>query len=242
VPAQKAADRLYGLPLEQFIAERNKAAKELRAKGNAQAADEVAALPKPTLAAWALNQAQREDPNGVNDLIEAAERVRKAQEKLLRDGDRGALDQATQDERRLAERVAGAAERALDNPSGATIDKVRGTLSGLPLDEGLQAELRQGRLAKERDSAGGFGLPAQADLPKSPRRNAARAARKAEEKAAQRLDAAERKLAERERSLRDAERRLSEAESDVHSARAMKEAAEKEVAAARGGLRLDRRG
>ena len=41
------ADKLYGLPLEDFIAERDAFAKALRAQGRRAEADEVKALRKP---------------------------------------------------------------------------------------------------------------------------------------------------------------------------------------------------
>ena len=58
------ADRLFAVPLEDFVAERKRLAKELRDGGDREAAAEVAKLPKPTPPAWALNQLAREEPDG----------------------------------------------------------------------------------------------------------------------------------------------------------------------------------
>ena len=56
---QAAIDRLYGVPLEDFVPERTRAAKELRASGEKDAAKRLAKLPKPTAASWALNHVAR---------------------------------------------------------------------------------------------------------------------------------------------------------------------------------------
>ncbi|MCW3062993.1 MAG: hypothetical protein JWN32_165, partial [Solirubrobacterales bacterium] len=57
---QAAVDQLYAVPLEEFVPERTRLAKELRAQGEETAAAELAKLPKPTAAAWALNHVARE--------------------------------------------------------------------------------------------------------------------------------------------------------------------------------------
>ena len=57
------ADALYGLPLDAFVAERDALAKRLRTDGRGGDADEVKALRKPSVAAWAVNQVVRSQPN-----------------------------------------------------------------------------------------------------------------------------------------------------------------------------------
>ena len=63
-----AVDRLYGLPREEFIGERDALAKELRAGGRRDEAAAVKALGKPTVAAWAANQAVRSQKKSARDL------------------------------------------------------------------------------------------------------------------------------------------------------------------------------
>ena len=60
--APEEADALYGLPLEDFVAERDALAKRLRGEGRREDAQAVKALAKPTVAAWAVNQAVRARP------------------------------------------------------------------------------------------------------------------------------------------------------------------------------------
>src|SRR5262245_11952272 len=85
-PAAVAVE-LYGLPLEEFTAERDRRAKALRAEGERDAAAVVAALRKPTLAAWTVNQlvrSRRDDLDALleagNDLLEAQHRADGAEE------------------------------------------------------------------------------------------------------------------------------------------------------------------
>lgn len=49
-------DGLFRGPRERFVAERNAAAQQLRARGHTEAAARVKALAKPSLSAWAVNQ------------------------------------------------------------------------------------------------------------------------------------------------------------------------------------------
>src|SRR6478672_300557 len=88
------ADRLYGLPLEQFTAERDAAAKALRKAGDREAAAVLAKLPKPTPAAWAANQVARTEPDVRDEFLAAGAALREAQEAALA-GDAGELRDAT---------------------------------------------------------------------------------------------------------------------------------------------------
>ena len=63
-----AADDLYGLPLDAFVPERDALAKRLRAEGRRDEAAEVKALRKPSVAAWAVNQAVRSQPRAARAL------------------------------------------------------------------------------------------------------------------------------------------------------------------------------
>jgi hypothetical protein len=73
-------DRLFSVPLEDFVAERKQVAKELREAGEREAAAEVAKLPKPTPPAWALNRLARDEPDEVGAWLDAAEELREVSE------------------------------------------------------------------------------------------------------------------------------------------------------------------
>ena len=105
-PVDDAADRLYGLPLEDFIAERDATAKALRKDGDKEAAAAVAKLPKPSQVAWVANQLGRA---GADDLLAAGDAIREAQ---LGGGGREALREATAGPARGARRAAEALARS----------------------------------------------------------------------------------------------------------------------------------
>src|SRR4030081_1955961 len=123
---QAEVDRLYALPLDQFTPARDELARRLRSDGDRDASAEVKGLRKPNLLAWALNQARHRDPERVDELIAAGERLQKAQDQLVAGGERGLLRDAGADERRLVEEVVALAEREL---AGA----------GHPVNAGLQS-------------------------------------------------------------------------------------------------------
>ena len=62
------ADELYSLPLAEFIAARDRRAREARAAGEAGIAREVARLRKPSTAAWIVNMLQRRHPEELAQL------------------------------------------------------------------------------------------------------------------------------------------------------------------------------
>jgi hypothetical protein len=146
-------ERLYGLPLEEFTAERDAAAKALRAAGDRDAATEVKRLRKPSRLAWALNQVRRQDSAAVDDLLAAGQRLQDAQRQLVEAGERGLLRDAAAEERELVGKVAELAERELaasGHPANATAQgKLFSTLHAAAADPEVRAELAAGRLLGE---------------------------------------------------------------------------------------------
>ncbi|MFL5711221.1 MAG: hypothetical protein ACJ77W_04985, partial [Chloroflexota bacterium] len=64
-------DELYGKPLEDFTKARNDLAARLKRAHQAEAADAIRALKKPSLAAWSANQLARREPELVRELLDA---------------------------------------------------------------------------------------------------------------------------------------------------------------------------
>src|SRR5919202_1533258 len=81
--AAEAAERLYGLPLEDFTRERDATARALRREKERDAAAEVARFPKPSAGAWAVNAIARERPELRDELLAAGDALREAQEAAL---------------------------------------------------------------------------------------------------------------------------------------------------------------
>jgi hypothetical protein len=148
-------DRLYGLPLEEFVAARDALAKELRAGGDRERAAEVKKLGKPTRAAWAVNRLARDRPKELGALVDAGAALAGAQEQLLEGADADVLRGAAEAARRLVDALADESEA-----DGATRDKVRATLHAATVDEEVRNEVASGRLVKERSASGFGGLDA----------------------------------------------------------------------------------
>ena len=150
------ADALYGLPLEQFVAERGALAKALRAEGDRAGAEEVRRLPKPTIAAWAVNMAVRDHPDAARALVEAARLLSDVQQELLAGGRPSALREASERARAAVEALVAVAPAS----GTATVDHIRATLQAATVDPDVLAEVTAGRLARERAASGFGGLAA----------------------------------------------------------------------------------
>src|SRR5262245_3451212 len=120
------ADELFGLPLEDFTRARNELAKRLKKEGKTEAADDVGALPKPTVPVWTIIQLRLVERRGIQGLLEAGDALGGAQQGLLRgdDGAGAALREATTEERRAVERLTERARAVLadaDRPATAAV-------------------------------------------------------------------------------------------------------------------------
>ncbi len=215
-------DRVYGVPLDEFVGERDKLAKRLKADGEPEASERVKALRKPTVGAWALNQAVRRRRAETDALLGTGERLRAAHEELLSGGDVGALRETMQEERSLTSVIADCAEviASENGKSGPALrDRVRATLHAATVDEEARDELAAGRFVRER-TAVGLGAFGAADAPAPARKAPARKRGKGAEQAAPKIkrpapakqaDKQADKRAEREAAARAKE--LAEAES-----------------------------
>jgi hypothetical protein len=151
-------DRLYALPLEEFTHERDELAKRVRDEGDADAAAAVKALKKPAVAAWAVNQVQRDRPDEVRKLIEVTEELHRVYEKLSSAGARERLEEAAQMQRELIRSLVRCAAQLLEagghSANEATLGKVADTLRAAGLDPDVREQVAQGRLVKEQRAAG----------------------------------------------------------------------------------------
>ena len=160
VPHKHGADidRLYSLPLAEFTPERDELAKRLRKDGDADAANAVKALKKPSVAAWAVNQVQRDRPDEVRELIDVTEELHRVYKKLSAAGARERLEEAAEMQRKLIQSLARCASQLLEAgghaPSDATLQKVADTLRAAALDADVREQLAHGRVVKEQRAAG----------------------------------------------------------------------------------------
>jgi hypothetical protein len=148
---EEELDRLYGLPLEEFVGARDDLAKRLRGEGRRDEAEQVKALRKPPVSVWLVNQVARERELDVRRLLDAAEALRKAQAAGSEE-----FAGARRDETHALERLAGAArEIAKREGSGqAVVDRAMQTVrAAAATDEGREL-FRRGRLTEELSPVG----------------------------------------------------------------------------------------
>src|SRR5918994_7182688 len=223
-------DRLYALPLEQFTAARNKRAAALEKEGKAEEADEVKDLRKPSISAWAVNQLARRERMQVRSLVTSADRLRKAQEGLLRGGAADELRASVERQREVVGALVKRAKEILGEAghpaTEATLERIRETLTAVASDEEGARLVEQGRLETDLDPAG-FG-PMTAAAPAKRKRDD-RSERKAEvEHARKKLDELRAEFREREEEARRAAQESAQAD---RAAKAAKASADKAQAA-----------
>lgn len=152
--AERDLDRLYGLPLEEFTSARNALAGELQKAGRKDEAEEVRALKKPSVSAWAVNQLARQHPQEVAGLVKAGDALRKAQRDVLA-GKKGAdVRAASRAQHELADELVDAARQILPEATQTTAQRISGTLRAASTDPAAAKLLRKGRLGEDVESVG----------------------------------------------------------------------------------------
>lgn len=215
-------DRLYQLPLGEFIGARNALAAERKQAGDKDGAAAVKALGKPSVGAWAVNQLWWTARGRMDALRDAGDDVRAAQH----GGDAAELQGAMKARRALERELVDRAAGLLGDATESTLRKVQVTIETLATYG--TARGFDGRLVRELDPPGFEVLAELAASPPPPR---ARPSRTEQPAAATRRELAlvvERRAA-RERAKRAADK--AAAERDLLSARAA--AARDELAEAR---------
>lgn len=138
---------LYALPLDDFIAARAAAAKEAAGADTALAAA-VRALPKPSVAAWAVNMLARHEPAVLEGLAGVGARMQAAQASL----DAAALRGLARERRTMLAAAADTARTVAQEHGRALSEAMAGdveeTLRALTADQGAAAAVRSGRLLK----------------------------------------------------------------------------------------------
>ncbi len=229
-------DALYELRPGEFVAARDALAKRLRGAGERADADAVRSLPRPTVAAWAVNQLPRLEPEWTQALATAGERLADAHAALLADGDRDGWQQATANQRHAIERLTRLAAKLLREERGsvsqALRDKVRETLHAATIDPEARAAVLEGRLSRELHAPGTIPLavgPVDRAGPGRPAAKRARSGRGAGTAASDRASSPAAEPGAKRAGRKGARRPPATAERD---ARAQRRAAEREARAA----------
>jgi hypothetical protein len=147
--------RLYTVPPDEFIAEREEAVERAKAAGDRKLAVQIGKLRKPSLAAWLVNLLAHQRPHLIGELMALGDELRDAQREL-----RGAQLRELSMRRlstvvalvRQARELAVAAGRPV--PEKLPLAEVEQTLTAALADKYLANEVRAGRLTKRLDYAG----------------------------------------------------------------------------------------
>jgi hypothetical protein len=238
---EQELDRLYGVPPDVFVAERDALAARLRQAHQSDAATTVAKLKKPVAVAWAANRLAREQSSAVGRLLEASARLRTAQKRALA-GRAGHTEvgEAQAAEREAVRELVTAAQTQLDPPvSGSALDRLGQTLRAAAASPSTSALLERGRLTNEVQAAGFTAVDGLAASPRRTRRTdevaqAARARLKVLREEARRLATAARSA---DRAAGAAERAASTLRAEADASEAAARRAADEVAAAEAALR-----
>ncbi|HZB23653.1 MAG TPA: hypothetical protein VE444_07380 [Gaiellaceae bacterium] len=223
-------DRLYEVDLDRFVAERNALAKQLRKEDRVDDADAVAALKKPSVAAWIVNQLARRQRKDVDMLLDAGHRIREAQRGVLTGKERSALDEGKRRQQKALDALRDAA-KAL-GARGETLERVSRTLRAAAVtDEGREL-LARGRFTTDLalqgfDAVAELGVEPTSrgtkrgtrEKPK-PKRDVVAEARAALSTAREQAQEPRRRVRELEKELERAQRELERAERDVEDAEA----------------------
>jgi hypothetical protein len=259
-PLDEAAEQLYALPPERFVAARDERVRAARAAGDRPLAAALGALRRPTTGAWAVNLLVREQPELLDQLLALGADLRRAQQEL-----RGpALRELTAQRQRVVTELVRAARRATADAghpvSADTGFEVEQTLHAALADAEVADDVRAGRLVRPVERSG-FGVggtgagatrtaaaPPAAPAP-TPRSRAApagdteRADREAARRHAERerlaadRDAAQADLNDANAEFRAATSRLTELERARDQTAALVESLEEQLNAARRAAR-----
>jgi hypothetical protein len=236
----EAPDRLFEVPLGEFVAARDELARELREEGKTDQAAEIASLRKPAVPVWVVNQLARRRRRDVDLLLDAGHRLRAAQAEGDPERAREAFGNARDAEREATRRLRAGAEELLAEERGgasdAMVERVLATLRAAAVTEEGRELLARGRLTEELQTTG---FEVAASL--VPKRKAAPAKRPNLDAARAELERARKRDREASRRLQAARRRAEEAEAELEEARREAEEASTALSAAKEALERARR-
>ena len=231
---EREIDRLYGLPLDEFIGARDQLAKRARQEGQRAIAARVKELRKPTVPAWVVNQLVRAHELDVQRLLRAGERLAAAQRDVVAGRDPEAFREARADEQRALQRLAASAREVLlrAGHGGGAHERVTRTLRAAAVTEEGRELLKRGRLTEDVEPHGFEGLagvaakeprpPTRRQQPRPVRadqRHALGEARQRLRELKKRAASLSRDAAAAEREAEQAERRARDLRTDAEQAR-----------------------
>jgi DNA repair exonuclease SbcCD ATPase subunit len=155
---EQATDELYAADPGAFVGERSRLAKGLRDSGHTEEALAFAKLPKPTLAAWVLNQLSRRNRRQVDLLLDAGHRLREAQAGALTGKEKGEFERARKTETEALRSLQREAERLLvaqrGGASASVVNQIMEALRAAAISETGRETLARGRFTEPMQAEG----------------------------------------------------------------------------------------
>jgi hypothetical protein len=148
--------RMYEAPPDGFVAARTAAVAEAREAGDKDAAKRLAALRKPTVAAWVVNLLALRRPDMIDELVELATALRSAQRGLKG----GELRDLTAQRRKIVTSLVNEARKlaVAEDPQmrGAKLplSEVEATLTAALAEPEIAEQVRTGRVIRAATYAG----------------------------------------------------------------------------------------
>ena len=219
-------DRLYGLPLDEFVGARDELAKQLRTDDRREEAEQVKALRKPPVAVWLVNQVARERELDVRRLLDAAEALRKAQAAGSEE-----FAEARRDETHALERIAGAAREIArrEGTGQAAVDRAMQTVRAAAASDAGRELLRHGRLTEELSPVGFEALSGLVPAASRSRKKKAPPLRRPPKQARDQVERLRKAEREAERAAERAEKEAARLREAAEAAAAARARAEKEL-------------
>ena len=227
------ADDLYGLRPDEFAAARDEQVKKARSDGQQPLARELSKLRRPTQSAWLLNLLWRDQREVMEQFLEVAEGLSRAQAQAAGAEMRSLNAQRRELEAALIRQARSLAEKAGVAVTATTEREAQETLAAALARPDVAEEMRTGRLVKPASYAG-FGTPISA-----PPSNATHAGQKeppeptrlADARSAKHGDEADARRSARDSDEVDARRSAKDDEADAKAAERERRAAERRAAA-----------
>lgn len=143
-----AADELYSLLPEEFVARRNALATEARKDGDRELSAQVKQLGKPSIAAWVVNMLVRHDSDQVQQVLELGAALREAQTSMAGDELRQLGRQRRQLTAAVTRRARSLASDLGEKVSESVAAQVEDTLHAAMVDEDAAKAVGTGMLVK----------------------------------------------------------------------------------------------
>jgi len=150
----QVADELYGLAPTEFRTARDERARQARAAGDADLAEAIKRLRRPTVSAWLVNLLVREAPGQIRELLELGASLREAQQALAADRLRDLSGQRRQLITALSREAKRLAAEASQSLSAQVEHEVQDTLEAALADSSIADAVGSGRLTRGLSYAG----------------------------------------------------------------------------------------